>query len=259
MDLKSTLLNKKDLALLENTMIAYGIVVTFKQLQQEAKQFTHSDKYVHKWISELTKKGWLVRLKRELYTIATMESLGTATLSSFVIAQRLIPKSYISFESALQYHSMFDQLLQTTRSITTEKHQSRTIQGMYYHFTSTQEKYYFGYTQEVVDNKYVSIATPEKALLDLLQYNRTFRTIDMVNEKLQENVQDLNMAQFIAFVKKSPIVVQRIVGFLFDRHKIDSAAIYTAMAQCKGYSTMTTDSTQCNAKWHLYYHSYFNT
>lgn len=258
MDIKSTILNKNDLKLLENAIVSYGIIVTFEQLQQAAKQFTHSDQYVHKWMSELTKKGWLVRLKRGLYAITSMESLGTLTLSPFIIAQKLVTKSYISFEAALQYHGMFDQLLQTIHAVTAEKNQSRIIQGTSYRFTRTQTKYYFGFTQEVIENKLINVATAEKALLDLLHFDRTFRTLDMVNEKFQDYMQELDIARFMVFIKKEPIVVQRIIGFLFDQSGTNSHDIHQLVLHHKGYSKMTADSTEFNAKWRLYYHSHFS-
>ncbi len=258
MGTRSTILNKNDHKLLENSIVSYGVIVTIEQLQQAAKRFTVSDQYVHKWIGELTKKGWLVRLKRELYVITTMESLGTTTLSPFKIAQKLAPESYISFEAALQFHGMFDQLLQATHSVTLENQQSRTIQSMSYRFTRTQAKYYFGFTQAVVENAYVNVATPEKALLDLLHFNRTFHAIDLVNEKLHDYIQDLNISQLLTFLIKEQTVVQRMVGFLFDRHDMDASDIHSLVSRRRGSSKMTNDSTQFNAKWRLYYHSHFD-
>ncbi|MBI2410941.1 MAG: hypothetical protein HYV32_03580 [Candidatus Kerfeldbacteria bacterium] len=250
-------MNKKDLLLLENAIISYGVVVTFEQLQKEAQKFTQSEQYIHKWIDSLIKKGWLVRLKRKLYFITSMESLGSVTVSPMVIAQNLEPQSYVSCEAALQYHGMFDQLLQTVRSVTTEKQQSRTIQGIYYQFIRTQAKYYFGFTQEVVENNYVNIATPEKALLDLLHFDRTFRSVDIVKEKLQEHYHNLNISQLIVFLEKEQTLVQRMMGFLFDQQGIDFQEIHAFVSHKKGYSKMTTDSTEFNAKWRLYYHSHF--
>ena len=118
METKNTILSQKDLDLLESIVLHYGKIVSFEQIHKGMGE-SASIGAVRKHVAQMSKAGWLIRLKRGLYLVVTdISTLGFADVSDLVIAQTLNDESYISFESALQYHGMFDQLLKRIDAVT---------------------------------------------------------------------------------------------------------------------------------------------
>lgn len=65
-------------------------------------------------LSNLSKKGWVIRLRRGLY--AGVGSLpNQAHINSFAIATHLVEPSAVSHWSALQYHGLTEQIPSTLR------------------------------------------------------------------------------------------------------------------------------------------------
>ena len=131
------------------------------------------------------------------------------------------------------------------------------IQNITYRFIHSTTEQFYGFTEEQLDHRLVKIATPEKALLDLLHFQRSLYTIDLVLEKCREHAQDINLPRLFELLTKQTVAVQRIMGFLLDHCKINTQSIYGLVKTNRSISRMTIDSTVFNAKWRLYYHEHF--
>ena len=119
------------------------------------------------YISRLEKTGELVRLKKGLYVVS--KQISHQDYNTYLIANRLYGPSYISFYTALQYHGLIDDLVQTIQS-TTIKRSTNFINPIgYFTFTSVDIAYFSIGIQQILSNgtSYL-IATKEKALCDLL-------------------------------------------------------------------------------------------
>lgn len=257
MTTKRTILSEKELNLIENLILKYGSVVSFNDIYNELKRKI-TRQAMRNLVNKLTKNGWLVRIKKGTYFISSIESRGFNNLSPFKIAQILLKNSYISFEAALQYHGMFDQFLKTVTSVALKKYKTSEIQGISYKFIKTKKSLFYGYEEKNIENCLVKIATPEKALLDLLNYSRNSYVIDLILEKLKEHKKDLKIESFQRLIKKQSVTVQRLVGFLFDKANIDSSYFYHLVKNKKNCSHMTNDSNLFNSKWRLYYLKHFD-
>lgn len=122
---------------------------------------------IHNKVSELEKSGKIIRLKKGLYVVSPAES--GRLLSPELIANHLYGPSYVSMESALRYYGLIPEQVYAIQSVTT-KH-SRNFQNMLGTFEYTQcHKEYFavGIQQESKEAVQFLIATPEKALCDLI-------------------------------------------------------------------------------------------
>ena len=254
----NTILSQKQAELLENLIAKYGVIVNFEQIYKELKHKI-SRQEVRNLVSKLFKNGWLVRIKKGVYYITTLESRGTASgLSAYIIAQILVKDSYISTEAALQYHGMFDQYLKTITSVSQKQYKTKNIQKIIYKFIKTNKKHFYGWKEVSIQSKSVKIATAEKAILDLLSFDKTIYAIDLVLEKLKEYKHNFSFNRFSRFIERQSISVQRILGFLFDKADIDSSYIQHQIKNKAGCSYMSQDSKIFNAKWRLYYHQHFN-
>ncbi|MBU2437144.1 MAG: hypothetical protein KKE55_05565, partial [Candidatus Omnitrophica bacterium] len=103
MDTKRTILSEKELNLIEDLIAKFGIIVSFEQIYSILKE-KRNRQVVRNLVNKLTKNGWLVRIKKGMYAVASLESRGFLVTHTFKIAQILAPDSYISFEAALQHY-----------------------------------------------------------------------------------------------------------------------------------------------------------
>jgi predicted transcriptional regulator of viral defense system len=252
----TTILSKKESLLLESLMAKYSLLVNFDQIQAELDK-NYSRQQVRNLVAKMSKNGWLVRIKKGVYHIANLESRGFAGASTFIIAQNILEESYISLESALQFHGIFDQYLKMVTSFCLKKQASKEIQDITYKFVKTSKKNFYGWQDVQIEGRMVKIATLEKAILDMIHFQRTLNSLDLVLEKLREYGNNFDLQKLYEFSKNQSITVQKIMGFLLDKANLDSNQIRQSVKGAKGASLMTKDSNLFNAKWNLYYHNHF--
>jgi predicted transcriptional regulator of viral defense system len=206
------------------------------------------------FVSRLAQLGWLVRIKNGVYQIADLSSLGTLTLSRYSVARILAPDSYVSFEGALQYHGLHDQLMQTLTSVSLRQRAKEEVGGLIYRFVKTKEGFFFGFEKQILDGQAAHIATAEKALIDLVQFHRTAYAVDRVAEILSESCHLLDLGRLSQFLEQANLTTQRIFGLLFDTTGIyyDEQLLRRAQRGLAS-SHMTSNSSTYNAKWRLYY------
>jgi predicted transcriptional regulator of viral defense system len=256
MSQNTTILSKKESLLLESLIVKYGLLVTFDQIQAELKK-DYSRQQARNLAAKMSKNGWLVRIKKGIYYIANLESRGFASAATSVIAQNILEESYVSLESALQFHGLFDQYLKTVISFCLQKQASREIQGITYKFVKTSKKNFYGWQEVEVEGRMVKIATLEKAVLDMIHFQRTINSLDLVLEKLRDYGVSFDLQKLHEFGKNQSVTARKIMGFLLDKANLDSSLIWESVKGAKGASLMTKDSDLFNAKWKLYYHNHF--
>jgi predicted transcriptional regulator of viral defense system len=258
METKDTILSQKDLELLEAVVLRYGKIVTLEQIQAVAGDSVPRGA-VRQRVAHMSKAGWLIRLKRGLYLVVTdISTLGFADVSDLVIAQALNEESYVSFERALQYHGLFDQLLARIDSVTTGKTKTYQVLDTTYAFSQIKQELYFGFTQETVNGQTVNIAEKEKAILDMLYFRSSAYAVSLVLEKLQIYQEEFDFEGLKTYSQRYALGMVRKVGFLLDHLGVDTADLLTAEVKKSSYNKLSQDADQFNAKWRLYYDSHLN-
>lgn len=255
--MKYTTISAKNSELLENLIIKFGQIVTTQQIFSEASAFKNH-KQTQYLVATLTKQGWLMRIKKGLYAISDLSTRGFLSLPSCVVANLLVKDSYVSFESALHYHGMFDQLTNKIISVSLKMYKTVQLQDIEYSFIKTKADYYFGWQEISIDNKIAAIATVEKALVDMVNFHRSIYAIDLVIEKLREHKNDLDFARLNQYVGKLSKTTIKIFGFIFDLLCIDSSQLLKLAKQTRGAHRMIAGARSFNAKWRLYYDVYFD-
>ncbi len=125
---------------------------------------------IHNKISDLDKTGKLIRLKKGLYVVSPTES--GKLLSIPLIANHIYGPSYISNKSALSYYGLIPERVYTTQSVTTKHTRKFTNTLGLFEYTQCSKDYFaVGITQESQDTMQFLIATPEKALCDLILFS----------------------------------------------------------------------------------------
>jgi predicted transcriptional regulator of viral defense system len=147
-------------------------------------------------IANLESEGKLIRLKRGMYVVSPDES--GKLLSTELIANHIYGPSHISMESALRYYGLIPESVHMVRSMTTKR--SRVFENSISRFDyiyCSEDYYPIGINQKIGDGYSFLIASPEKALCDLIAYTPEVRPrfINALLLYLQEDIR-LDMAAF---------------------------------------------------------------
>lgn len=168
-------------------------------------------------LREWEKKGYIVKLRKEYYAFSDCRSIPGFTR---YVANRIYRPSYISLHTALSYYGMIPEAVLQITSVTTLKTISFKNDFGEYSYNSVRPELMFGYEPKPLkDGRSVLIATPEKALLDLLYLNTSYRTEqDMEELRLDEDfmVDDFNIERFNEYVTQvdSPTLTKRTTTLL---------------------------------------------
>lgn len=254
--MKPTILSAKQSELLENLIVKYGQIVTSGQIFKEAERFWDY-KQAKNMITRLVNNGWLIRIKRGLYAISDLSTRGFLTLSPCVVANLLVSDSYVSYESALQHYGMFDQLTDKTVSVSLKMYKAVKLGSTEYNFVKTKPEYYFGWQDIQVGSQTARVATPEKALVDLINFHKSQYSIDLVIEKILEYKTDLDLIRLADYLSRYPITTIKIFWVIFDLLGINSEKLY-GLVKPVGTHWMLPGDTKFNAKWRLYCRAYFD-
>jgi predicted transcriptional regulator of viral defense system len=115
---------------------------------------------VYKIIERMEKYNLLDRLIKGKYILSDLK------MSDFEKANIVLTPSYISLESALSFYGILPQFTYSITSVTTQKSKKFKIQGKEYEYTKISKDFFSDY----VKSDGFLIATPEKALIDLMYF-----------------------------------------------------------------------------------------
>lgn len=147
-------------------------------------------------VRELERAGEIIRLKRGLYVVSP--EISGKPLSSELIANRLYGPSYVSMQTALRYYGLIPEAVYVTQSLTV-KH-SRCFEnavGRFQYVSCHPDYFSIGLTQISEDGYNFVMASPEKALCDLIVNTPglNFRYKKELREWLEEGIR-LDMDAF---------------------------------------------------------------
>ncbi|EKD57180.1 MAG: hypothetical protein ACD_57C00387G0004 [uncultured bacterium] len=111
-------------------------------------------------INRLVKAGVLTKLEKNKYI------LSSSSISDFLIANFLYQPSYISVETALNFHGVLSQFPYEITSVTTKKTFKKNYERKRFSYLHIKNDLYWGF-DKTNDSL---IASPEKALLDQLHF-----------------------------------------------------------------------------------------
>jgi predicted transcriptional regulator of viral defense system len=149
--------------------------------------------------SRLVKRGILVRLQRDLYTLANRK------YSLFSLANALHQPSVISLETALNYWGIIVQVPQTIFSIGLGSYQCINENTQFVYRRIQPELFRFGQTK--VEDFF--IVEPEKALLDTL-YMKSKGLIELLAEDVDISKLDPELLAY--YSRLYPNVVKKLLS-----------------------------------------------
>lgn len=147
-------------------------------------------------IVELEKEGAIIRLKRGMYVVSP--KISGKLLSIELIANHIYGPSYVSMESALRYYGLIPEKTYNTDSMTIKRSRKFDNAIARFNYTYCPASYYtIGVEQVMREGFSFLIASPEKALCDVIIYTPQLRLRSMIS--LQEYLADdlrLDMDEF---------------------------------------------------------------
>jgi predicted transcriptional regulator of viral defense system len=118
---------------------------------------------LHRWI----RQGRVIQLRREVYMLRDGRA-GTRP-HPFVIANYLKVGSYVSLQSALSHYGMIPEYVPVTTSVTTGRPETLDTEVGRFQFRHVASRLFTRFEMvPVAPHQEAFVATPEKALLDLL-------------------------------------------------------------------------------------------
>lgn len=122
---------------------------------------------VRRQLSRWVRAGRVLQLRRGLYALAP--PWRKRVPHPFLVANRLAPGAYVSGLSALAFTHAIPEHVAEVTSITSGRPHSRNLPVGRFSFRHLKAGQQFGYRQtELGDDQQAFVATPEKALLDLV-------------------------------------------------------------------------------------------
>jgi predicted transcriptional regulator of viral defense system len=176
-------------------------------------------------LSRWVKDGRLIQLRRGLYALAPI--WRKVEPHPFLVANRLQRGSYVSAQSALAFHGMIPEYVPVVTSVGPGR--PETVQNPMgaFQFNHLARQLFFGYSQvEVTPKQFAFVASPEKALLDLIHLTAGADSEKYLRQLRLQNPEALDVATMIELAQRSgkPKLVRasRIVGPLLEEERGES-------------------------------------
>ena len=151
-------------------------------------------------ISRWQKAGKIIQLKKGIYVLA--DSYRKVTINEFYIATVLKRPSYLSMEKALEYYNLIPERVTVYTSLTT-KRGGRFISGIGdFEYRHIKKTLFWGYESVKWQGQTVFIATPEKALMDLVYENKIKVSLSYLEELRLQNTESVNLDKLVEYARR---------------------------------------------------------
>ena len=164
--------------------------------------FYDTPQQAQRQLSDWTRTGKLLQLRRGLYTFAPPHS-GERPIN-YVVANRLVQPSYVSLQSALSYYGMIPEHVAAVTSVTTGRPNRLSNNFAYFIYRHINPAFFYGFHHyPIFRSQSAYIATPEKALLDLIYLTRDGDNLAYIHELRLQNLEIVDIGKLQQLVDQS--------------------------------------------------------
>jgi predicted transcriptional regulator of viral defense system len=147
---------------------------------------------VRRQLSRWTRTGRLYQLRRGLYSLAP--PYRKTSPHPFVVANQLVRGSYVSLQSALAHNGLIPEYVPLVTSVTTGRPRRWETALGDYAYRHLKPVLLFGYARvEVSPGQHAFVASPEKALLDLVHLEPGADVLPYLRELRLQNTERLDL------------------------------------------------------------------
>ena len=141
-------------------------------------------------LTRWVKAGKIYQIRRGLYSIAPPYQKKQP--HPFLVANHLQRASYVSLQSALAYYGLIPEVVNITTSVSTGRPERLVTPLGIYEFRHIKTELLFGYKMIELGGQNALVATPEKALLDLIYLQPGGGSTAYLNELRLQNTDQLD-------------------------------------------------------------------
>jgi predicted transcriptional regulator of viral defense system len=141
-------------------------------------------------LTRWVKVGKIHQIRRGLYSIAPPYQKRQP--HPFLVANHLQRASYVSLQSALAYYGLIPEVVNITTSVSTGRPERLVTPLGIYEFRHIKTELLFGYKMSDMGGQSALVATPEKALLDLIYLQPGGDSTAYLNELRLQNTDQLD-------------------------------------------------------------------
>ena len=142
-------------------------------------------------LSRWVNSGRIYQLRRGLYSIAP--PYQKINPHPYLVANHLQKASYVSLQSALAYYGLIPEVMNITTSVSTGRPERLETPLGIYDFRHLKTDLLFGYQMINLGDQSALVATPEKALLDLIYLQSGGSSTDYFNELRLQNLEQFDL------------------------------------------------------------------
>ncbi len=153
-------------------------------------------------LSRWTKAGRLYQIRRGLYALAP--PYQKVKPHPFLIANRMVRASYVSCQSALEFHGLIPEHTPVVVSVTTSRPGHWDTPLGVFEVRHIKKDLFAGYSMsDLGSGQKAFVATPEKGLLDLVYLQPGGDAESYLNELRLQNLEALNLDRLQQLAAKS--------------------------------------------------------
>ncbi len=146
---------------------------------------------VHRQLARWVEAGRLLQLRRGLYALAA--PYQKIRPHPYVVANRLVPGSYVSLQAALAHFALIPESVPVTTSVTMGRPGRWDTPLGTFDFRHLQDELFMGFQRMLLmGGQEAWIATPEKALLDLVYLEPEGDSMEYLTELRLQNLDGLD-------------------------------------------------------------------
>jgi len=182
---------------------------------------------VRRQLSRWIKAKRLYQLRRGLYALAP--PFQKVKPHPFLVANRMMRGSYVSCQSALAHYGLIPEHVPAVISLTTARPARWETPLGRYEFRHVKQDFFYGYKCiELSGGQQAFVATPEKALLDLIHLQPGGDSPSYLHELRLQNLERLNLDELkrLSDLANRP-KLRRAVAILVDLARTESAEYET--------------------------------
>jgi predicted transcriptional regulator of viral defense system len=157
---------------------------------------------VHRQLARWTKTGRLYQLRRGLYALAP--PYQKTPPHPFAVANQIVRGSYVSCQSALAHHGLIPEAVPAVTSVATRRPGRWDTPVGRYEFRHIRSGLLWGYRRVGLGSgQHAFVATPEKALLDLVHLQPGGDSPPLLRELRLQNLDRLDLDELVNLARRA--------------------------------------------------------
>lgn len=213
-------------------------IFTTARARELAPEVGLSEGYFRQALHHLTRSGWLVRLRKGLYTLSSSVP-GVTPAHEFEIAMALVNPAAISHWSALHHYGLTEQIprkvyVLTTTGVSLPRTRGTRVERVsdgypvgdtVYQFVQVKPERYFGTRKVWVDEARVTATDPERTLLDGLSRPRYCGDFAEVLHAFEARGTALDVERIVGYALRLDAATAKRLGWVLEQQGVHSSKL----------------------------------